>query len=107
LDLSELSLQFENSEAALRFVRNGETLRCAVGLDDVERFSTDLLVGLPFVAKGNWADPQSFLLQIDRVGGINRYELAFRFAANASSFTATLKEHTGLNNETIVGKAIP
>jgi len=105
LQLSALSFQFNGSEASVRLTRLGEQLNSLVGLDDVERFSTNTLVGLPFAAKGRWLDDDRFLLQVDRVGGINRYDFTLRFTSDGEAVTVSLKEVTGLNNETFTGKA--
>jgi hypothetical protein len=108
LDLSEMTLRFSApSAAAVRLVRQGTELRSPVGLDDVERFSTDDLLGLPFAAKGGWLGDDTFLLQIDRVGGINRYDFRFTFSSDAKTVKISLKEHTGLNNESFTGAVIP
>jgi CubicO group peptidase (beta-lactamase class C family) len=108
LDLSALSLQFtQPPEATVWLTRLGEQLKSPVGLDDVERFSTDTLISLPFAAKGRWLTEDTFLLQIDRVGGINRYDFALRFSSNGKIVNVSLKEHTGLNNETFTGTAGP
>ena len=75
------------------------------GLDDVERFSTDTFVDLPFVAKGKWETEETFLLQIGRVGGINRYDFRLKFSSAGKAVDVSLREVTGLNNETFTGKA--
>jgi hypothetical protein len=105
LDLSTLKFQFRRSEATVQLTRLGERLSTPVGLDDVERFSTDLLVGLPFAAEGQWSAADTFRLQLDRVGGINRYDFRFKFSPDGNTVSVSLKELTGLNNETFTGTA--
>jgi CubicO group peptidase (beta-lactamase class C family) len=103
MELSALTLQFTESEGRVRLTRLGEQLNSAVGLDEVERFSTDTFVGLPFAAKGKWLAEDTFLLQIDRVGGINRYDFNLKFSSDGTAVNVSLKERTGLNNETFTG----
>jgi hypothetical protein len=71
----------------------------------VERFSTDTFVGLPFAAKGKWLTEDTLLLQIDRIGGINRYDFSLKFSSDGKKVSVSLKERTGLNNETFSGIA--
>jgi CubicO group peptidase (beta-lactamase class C family) len=105
LDLATLTLQFDkSSEAALRFTRLGQELRCPVGLDGVERFSTDKLVELPFACKGRWLSADTFLLELDRVAGISLYRFKLTFANEGNFVTIALNERTGLGEETIRGK---
>jgi CubicO group peptidase (beta-lactamase class C family) len=105
LDLATLTLQFnKSSEATLRFTRLGQELRCPVGLDGVERFSTDTLVELPFACKGRWLNADTFLLELDRVAGISLYRFKLTFADEGNSVTIVLSERTGLGEETIKGK---
>jgi hypothetical protein len=103
LELSALSFQFTDSEGSVRFTRLGDQLTSPIGLDDVERFSTGALVGLPFAAKGKWLNEDTFLLQINRVGGINCYDFNLTFSSDGEAVTVSLKELTGLNNETFTG----
>jgi hypothetical protein len=103
LELSALKLQFNDSEGTVRLTRLGEQLDSAIGLDDVERFSTDTFVGLPFATKGKWLTEDTLLLQIDRVGGINHYDFSLKFSSDARSVSVSLKERTGLNNEMFSG----
>ena len=108
LDISALSLRFtEASEAAVRLTRLGQDLHCPIGLDGVERFSTNTLVSLPFAAKGRWLTENAFLLQLDRVAGISRYDFTLTFAKTENTVSISLKERTGLNNETFNGTATP
>jgi len=105
LDLTTLTLQFgKTSEATVRFTRLGQELRCPVGLDGVERFSTDTLVELPFACKGRWLTTDTFLLELDRVAGISLYRFKLTFAEEGKSVAIALSERTGLGEETIKGK---
>ncbi|MEO6036090.1 MAG: serine hydrolase [Verrucomicrobiota bacterium] len=108
LDLSALRLQFtRSSNAAVKLTRLGQELNCPVGLDGIERFSTDTLISLPFATKGRWLTEDTFFLQLDRVGGINRYDFSLTFAPAGNQVSISLKERTGLNNETFTGAAVP
>jgi hypothetical protein len=75
-----------------------------VGLDGVERFSTDTLVELPFACKGRWLSADSFLLELDRVAGINLYRFKLTFAEEGNSVAIGLSERTGLGSEVFTGK---
>ncbi|MDB6029495.1 MAG: 6-aminohexanoate-dimer hydrolase [Verrucomicrobiales bacterium] len=103
LDLSGLRFLFSQSEGKVQLTRLGEQLNSAIGLDDVERFSANTFIGLPFAAKGKWLSDDTFFLQINRVGGINCYDFTLKFLPDARAVTVSLKEHTGLNNETFTG----
>ena len=108
LDLSALSLRFtETAEAAVRLTRLGQHMDCPVGLDGVERSSTNTLADLPFASKGRWLTGDTFHLQLDRVGGINCYEFTIRFALSGDAVSISLKERTGLNNEAFTGTSLP
>ena len=108
LDLASLTLQFDKSvEATLRFQRLGKELRCPVGLDGVERFSTDTLVELPFACKGRWLNADTFLLELDRVAGISFYRFELTFAGEGNSVTIALRERSGLGAEIFSGRAKP
>jgi len=108
LDLATLSLQFDqSSEANLRFTRLGQELRCPVGLDGIERFSTDKLVELPFACKGRWLTDDTFLLELDRVAGISLYRFKLSFAEDGNSVTIALSERSGLGAEVFNGLTKP
>jgi len=108
LDLSALSLRFTKTpEATARLTRLGQDLHCPVGLDGVERFSTNTLIDLPFASKGRWLTEDAFLLQLDRVGGISYYNFTLTFAPSGNAVSISLKERTGLDNETFTGTALP
>jgi len=88
LDFGAFILEFnKSSEATLRFTRLGQELRCLVGLDGVERFSTDMLVELPFACKGRWLTANTFLLELDRVAGISLYRFKLTFSEDGQSCT--------------------
>ena len=102
--LSALALHFDQTAQALaELTWLGQKVRCPVGLDAVERFSTNSLVKLPVAAKGRWLADDQFLLTIDLVGGINCYRLKLNFAGEG--LKVSLKERTGLNDETFEGTA--
>jgi hypothetical protein len=101
-DLASLTLQFnKSSEATVRFTRLGQELRCPVGLDGVERFSTDKLVELPFACKGRWLTTDTFLLDLDRVAGISLYRFKLTFGDEGKSVTIALSERTGLGMQVL------
>jgi CubicO group peptidase (beta-lactamase class C family) len=105
LDIATLTLQFEKpSETAVHFTRLGQELRCSVGLDGVERFSSDTLVELPFACKGRWLTADTFLLELDRVAGISLYHFKLTFGDEGKSVTIALSERTGLGMQVFSGK---
>ena len=104
MGLTSLALHFDQSTQAIAELSwLGQKLRCPVGLDGVERFSTNSLVNLPVAAKGRWLADDQFLLQIDLVGRINCYRIKLSFASH--SIKVSLSERTGLNDETFEGTA--
>jgi len=104
LNISSLTLTFDNSsEATCRFKWNGQGVAFSIGLDAVERFSTNPLVGLPQAAKGAWLDDKSFLLELDLVGGVNFYRIRLTFSQG--KVNVAVSERTGLNPETFSGLA--
>jgi hypothetical protein len=105
LDISSLTLTFDNSsEATGKFKWGGQDVAFSIGLDAVERFSTNPLVGLPQAAKGAWLDDKSFLLELDLVGGVNFYRIRLTFSSPGKVHVA-VSERTGLNPETFSGLA--
>ncbi|MDB6032640.1 MAG: 6-aminohexanoate-dimer hydrolase, partial [Verrucomicrobiales bacterium] len=105
LDLRAITLSFDNSpQATLRFRRLETELRCPVGLDGLERFSTDMLEQLPFAAKGRWLNANTFLLELDRVAGISFYRFQLTYGEEGKSLTIRLSERTGLGEEVFKGK---
>ena len=108
LGLAAFALRFSNTaEAAVQFSRLGHDLRCPVGLDNVERNSTDTLVELPVSAKGQWQSANTFLLVFDRVGGIDCYRFKLKFAEDGNVVDVDLSERTGLVAESFKGTAVP
>jgi len=104
LDLGELVLRFDkNAEAEVRFKRLGQELRCPVGLDGVQRFSTDTLVELPFACKGQWVGEDTFLLELDRVAGVSCYRFRLTFGKGEKPLSVAVTERTGLGEDTFTG----
>jgi hypothetical protein len=105
LNIGSLTLTFDNSsEATCRFKWNGQGVAFSIGLDAVERFSTNPLVGLPQAAKGAWLDDKSFLLELDLVGGVNFYRIKLTFSS-PGKVNVAVSERTGLNPEMFGGFA--
>jgi CubicO group peptidase (beta-lactamase class C family) len=108
LGLTSISLVFNDSaEAKLEFSRVGQTLHCPVGLDGVERFSTDKLVELPFACKGRWISERVFRLELDRVGGISRYRFELQFTDDGRDVSIQLTERSGLATEKLTATTSP
>ena len=100
LGLSNVMLKFSDiAEAQAEMVVTGKRLRFAVGLDSVERFSTNDLLLLPVASKGHWIDAKSFFLRLDLLGGINCYNFRFTFSDAGTTATINLDERTGLHHE--------
>jgi len=104
LGVQELTLTFDGkaeAKADLRF--DGHIEHLLVGLDGVERSSTNAQAGLPIACKGEWVAADAFLLQVDLVGRINFYKIKLTFSAHSSKVDVTLNERTGLNDEEFSG----
>lgn len=105
LDLETLRLDFPNGrEGTVRLERLGQKLESAVGLDGMERFSKDKLVGLAFACKGEWVEDRVFVLELDRVAGISAYQFRIEFAEDGKSIRVELKERSGLSGEAFDGR---
>ena len=108
LGLRALTLEFlRPAEARAEFLWNGSHVNCPLGLDGVERFSTNPLVDLPQAGKGRWLGKDTFLLEVNLVGAINFYTLKLAFAESGETMNASLSERTGLNNEQLSGAVAP
>jgi CubicO group peptidase (beta-lactamase class C family) len=104
LNLKTLRLRFGSaSEAAAELLWKEHLMTVPLGLDGVERFSTNSVINLPQAAKGEWLNDHTFLLQLDLAGGINCYRLTLTFSEGGSKVTLNLSERTGLNDEQFAG----
>jgi len=108
LGVGTLSLVFNDSaEAQAELIWSEQRIPFRIGLDAVERFSTNSLTGLPQAAKGQWLNSETFFLRLDLVGAINYYEFQLTFSQDGKSLKASLTERTGLNNEQFEGVLAP
>jgi CubicO group peptidase (beta-lactamase class C family) len=108
LGVSALALNFNDSaEAQADLVWNGQRVPFQVGLDAVERFSTNALVGLPQAAKGQWLNHGTLLLDLDLIGAINCYRFKLTFSEDGKSLKASVAERTGLNEASFEGVLTP
>ncbi len=104
LGLRELTLSFDDSaEARTELLVDGHHEQFLVGLDGVERFSSNTLVNLPAASKGEWVSQDTFLLHINLVGGINFYSIKLTFSREPGKVDIDLSERTGLNKEQFKG----
>ena len=102
MGLAALALHFDQPAQTLaELTWLGQKVRCPVGLDGVERFSTNSLVNLPVAAKGRWLADDQFHLQIDLVGRINCYRFKLNFTGEL--IKVSLSERTGLSDEEFEG----
>lgn len=107
LNLNALSIEFKNlSEARAEIVWQKHRMTVPLGLDGVERFSTNTLIDLPQAAKGEWLNDHTFLLNLDLVGGINFYRLRLTFSEDGDKVILDLSERTGLNEEQFTGSVL-
>lgn len=112
IGLQSLTLSFPESgdpTARLAFIENANMNRTdkvrevrPIGLDGVLRLSPNGRYGLSVGLRGNWEDPQTFVLEYDEVANLNCYTLRFTFTENAVNVHA--KERTGLFDEKFEGK---
>jgi len=108
LGLSTLMLKFgDPAQAEAELLWEGHRERCRLGLDGVERFSTNTLVDLPAAGKGHWLSDDTFLLELDLIGGINCYRFTLTFANAGEKVKVALSERTGLNQEQFDGAVSP
>jgi CubicO group peptidase (beta-lactamase class C family) len=108
LNLSAVGVKFDGSaEAHVELVWDGHRESYRLGLDGVGRFSTNALVNLPCLAQGQWLNDDTFLLQLDLVGGINCYRFNLVFGEQGRKLSVKLSERTGLNNEQFDGTVSP
>ena len=104
MSVSALTLRFNDSaQAQAELMWDGRRVPFGVGLDAVERFSTNPLVNLPQAAKGEWLNQNTFLLNLDLVGAINFYRFKLAFSDDGKSLKVSLSERTGLNDEQFEG----
>ncbi len=107
LDLGALTLKFNHTaEAHAELEWAGHRMGFSAGLDGVERFSTNPLVKLPQAAKGQWLNDNTFLLNLDLVGGINFYRIKLTFSDEGTKVNVALSERTGLNEEQFSGSVL-
>ncbi len=107
LNLKTLRLGFDNSSEALaELLREEQRMTIPLGLDGIDRFSTNSLINLPQAAKGQWLNEHTFLLQLDLVGGVNFYHLKLTFSKDGNKVTLDLSERTGLNGEQFTGSVL-
>ena len=58
-------------------------------------------------ASGQWLNDDTFLLQLDLVGGINCYRFNLVFGDQGRKLSVKLSERTGLNEEQFDGTVSP
>jgi CubicO group peptidase (beta-lactamase class C family) len=108
LGFSALTLSFNDSpEAQAELIWNGQGVPFSVGLDAVERFSTNPLVNLPQAAEGEWLNDTTFHLHLDLAGAINYYRFSLTFSQDGKSLKTSMTERTGLNDEQFEGVLPP
>jgi len=106
LGLGTIALRFNAStEAQAELTAEKFHLLFPLGLDGVERFSPNAILNLPQAAKGGWQNGDTFVLDLNLVGGINHYRFRLKFTEDAKSLKASLNERTGLNDERFEGVA--
>ena len=102
---TSISLRFNRAvEAEAEFVLENRRLTFPLGLDGVGRFSPNAIVKLPQIASGRWISNDTFVLELDLVGGINHYTVTLKFAKNGQQLKGQLTERTGLAKEAFEGR---
>jgi len=94
------------AEARATVTWNTNMLNFPVGLDEVDRFSANVLNGLSQGAKGRWLDEHTFALNLDLVGGINNYEIRHTFSDDGQRLQMAVSEATGLTKERFEGRLL-
>ena len=83
LGISAVSLSFQDESEALCLVSFGDIYQfeILVGLDDVFRFSSGYPrnPGIPAAAKGVWESDDTFVVEYDTMGNLERLELKLSF----------------------------
>ncbi|MCP4396716.1 MAG: serine hydrolase [bacterium] len=83
LGLTHIALTSQDEKTALLRLFSGETyqLEILIGLDDVFRFSSGYFrnPGIPAAAKGAWESDNTFVLEYDALGNIDRWEWTLSF----------------------------
>jgi len=83
LGISGVSLSFQDESEALCLISFGETYQFEVliGLDDVFRFSSGYPrnPGIPAAAKGVWESDNTFVIEYDTMGNLDRWEWKLSF----------------------------
>ncbi|TMQ00087.1 MAG: 6-aminohexanoate hydrolase [Verrucomicrobia bacterium] len=104
LGVTGVALHFNDpADAQGELLWNGRCIPFPIGLDAVERFSTNPLVGLPQAVKGQWSNSETFILHLDLIGAINYYRFTLTFSEVGKSLKASLTERTGLTDEEFQG----
>lgn len=102
----DFTLSFENeAEASLRLGLALDTDRnptMRIGLDGVPRESVGRF-GIPAAATGHWESENSFAIDLDEIGNINKFMITATFEGDA--MTLNIRERTGLGEATIRGSA--
>lgn len=99
--LCSFCLTFQQKDTAvLRFDildPKNPTVEYLMGLDKVYRIAPGRF-GLPAVAKGSWTSDNTFIVQLDEVGNINRWQFSFVFEDHGDRATVEAREQTGIGN---------
>lgn len=103
--LVSVSLTFTSQEEAVfgvSIAEDSQTVNLRVGLDNVYRIGPGRF-GLPAAARGFWQTSNTFVLDLDEIGNINRWRIRMTFRDDR--VTVVLNEATSLTSATIGGKA--
>lgn len=104
LGIQDVRLGFgHGSEARLTLTRGDRRFTLPVGLDGVYRFSDSSPSELPVALKGSWNSDNEFVLDYNGVGGINRFSITLRFAADRMT-ARVIDEVGGYYSATIPGR---
>ncbi|PWI46405.1 6-aminohexanoate hydrolase [Candidatus Heimdallarchaeota archaeon B3_Heim] len=105
LGLLGITLTFpEQNNAVLKIDMALDTDRSPeykIGLDNVHRISPARF-GIPAAGKGCWMSDNTFHIDINEIGNINRFRITLTFEGNMVS--GKLEEFTGLGSVTIIGR---
>jgi hypothetical protein len=105
--IMSISLQFpESDEAVLKLnlaLLTDRPPEYRIGLDGVSRIAPGRF-GLPASGTGEWISEETFLVHINEIGHINRFDITLNF--EGKNVHVTFSDQTGLGSMKIEGQRV-